>query len=257
MSIAVIGLGNIGKRVLEEIRNKPGMGEAIGIDVDRSEVKSLNHTGAREKLDSPKDAYIICVYTTEQVFDALKSLEYKNKPLILVESTIIPGSETEMADFVLSNGGYFVLCPQRFFAGDDEHGIFNQKRLIAGASEESLNKGMEFYARFMRKDMLIPTDLKHASLSKVVENAYRFSEIALAEELRTICESNGYDFNELRRCANTKWNMNIKEAREGVGGKCLPKDMEIFNHRFGDNRMFKEAFATDKRYRDRYEGRKD
>jgi UDP-N-acetyl-D-mannosaminuronic acid dehydrogenase len=33
---------------------------------------------------------------------------------------------------------------------------------------------------------------------------------------------------ELRDALNTKWNVEILEPREGIGGHCLPKDTKMF-----------------------------
>jgi UDP-N-acetyl-D-mannosaminuronic acid dehydrogenase len=32
----------------------------------------------------------------------------------------------------------------------------------------------------------------------------------------------------LRNAINTKWNIKVLEAREGIGGHCLPKDSQMF-----------------------------
>src|SRR2546427_3687292 len=40
-----------------------------------------------------------------------------------------------------------------------------------------------------------------------------------------ICDENRLDFEELRRGMNTKWNVEVLEARDGIGGTCLPKDV--------------------------------
>ncbi|HEY7079275.1 MAG TPA: hypothetical protein VH500_06215, partial [Nitrososphaeraceae archaeon] len=36
------------------------------------------------------------------------------------------------------------------------------------------------------------------------------------------------NFAELRDALNTKWNVNILEPRDGIGGHCLPKDTKMF-----------------------------
>ena len=36
------------------------------------------------------------------------------------------------------------------------------------------------------------------------------------------------NFGELRNALNTKWNVNVLEARDGIGGHCLPKDAKMF-----------------------------
>ncbi len=250
MSIVVIGLGIVGSRVLKEIYTKTrGKEDVAGIDIDKKKVRKLRKFGAIDRLDKAYDTYIICVYTTEQVFNLLKTLDYSKKPLVSVESTIVPGSEKEMAEYVLKNNGFFVISPHRFRSCDPDSNIFELTRLIAGANEQSLRKGLDFYKKFMEEKKLIPTSIEYATLSKIVENAHRFVEIAIAEEIKILCDSKGYDFNELRRCANTKWNIDIKEAKDGIGGNCLPKDMGIFNELFPKNFLFKSAVNIDNLYK--------
>jgi UDP-N-acetyl-D-mannosaminuronic acid dehydrogenase len=67
-----------------------------------------------------------------------------------------------------------------------------------------------------------------AELTKIVENAHRYLQIAFAEELYLYCKSNSISFSELRESLNTKWNVEILEPRDGIGGHCLPKDTKMF-----------------------------
>lgn len=53
-------------------------------------------------------------------------------------------------------------------------------------------------------------------------------EIAFAEELKMVCHDQMLNFDELRAAVNTKWNESILEAREGIGGHCLPKDTQMY-----------------------------
>ena len=74
------------------------------------------------------------------------------------------------------------------------------------------------------------TEIEIAEITKVVENAHRYLQIAFAEELYLYCQANNINFPELRDALNTKWNVNILEPREGIGGHCLPKDTKMFLH---------------------------
>ena len=91
-----------------------------------------------------------------------------------------------------------------------------------------------------------------AELTKVVENSYRFMEIAFAEELKMVCDNSSIDFNELRNAINTKWNVKIFEAKDGIGGHCLPKDSQMFLE-FSKNvlvtSLIGAAKMVDKQYR--------
>jgi UDP-N-acetyl-D-mannosaminuronate dehydrogenase len=72
------------------------------------------------------------------------------------------------------------------------------------------------------------SSIEVAELTKIIENAHRYLQIAFAEELYLYCKSNGISFTELRDSLNTKWNVNILEPRDGIGGHCLPKDTKMF-----------------------------
>ena len=72
------------------------------------------------------------------------------------------------------------------------------------------------------------SSIEVAELTKIIENAHRYLQIAFAEELYLYCTVNGISFTELRDSLNTKWNVEILEPRDGIGGHCLPKDTKMF-----------------------------
>ena len=71
-------------------------------------------------------------------------------------------------------------------------------------------------------------EIEIAELTKIIENAHRYLQIAFAEDLYLYCQKNNINFAELRDSLNTKWNVNVLEPREGIGGHCLPKDTKMF-----------------------------
>src|SRR5216684_3639442 len=72
------------------------------------------------------------------------------------------------------------------------------------------------------------SEVEIAETTKVAENAHRYLQIAFAEELFLYCQANDINFPELREALNTKWNVDLLEPREGIGGHCLPKDTKMF-----------------------------
>jgi nucleotide sugar dehydrogenase len=201
------------------------------------------------------DVYLICVSThsPRDIFspdiDGLLSViekisdEAKNGALLSIESTIPKGTSKKVFE-ALNHRLHVVHAPHRWYAAEEkEHGI-NQPRIIGGVCECCLNVGMQFYgdAKVYRSSQ-IPNDnnikslgipmhsvreIEVAELAKVVENAHRYLQIAFAEELYLYCRANNVNFLELRDAVNTKWNVDILEPREGVGGHCLPKDTKMF-----------------------------
>jgi UDP-N-acetyl-D-mannosaminuronate dehydrogenase len=90
-----------------------------------------------------------------------------------------------------------------------------------------------------------------AELTKIIENAHRYLQIAFAEELYLYCKSNGISFPELRESLNTKWNVDVLEPRDGIGGHCLPKDTKMFINSSNTikSKILQAAMEIDEDYR--------
>jgi UDP-N-acetyl-D-mannosaminuronic acid dehydrogenase len=71
------------------------------------------------------------------------------------------------------------------------------------------------------------TEIENAEITKAVENAHRYLQIAFADDLYLYCQANNIDFSQFRDALNTKWNVNNLEPRDGIGGHCLPKDTKM------------------------------
>jgi UDP-N-acetyl-D-mannosaminuronic acid dehydrogenase len=99
-------------------------------------------------------------------------------------------------------------------------------------------------------------EVEIAELTKIVENAHRYLQIAFAEDLYLYCQSNNINFAELRDSLNTKWNVNVLEPREGIGGHCLPKDTKMFlnSSKSMKSKIIEAAIQVDSEYR-KYTGK--
>lgn len=239
--INVIGLGEIGLSTFNEI-DKIITSGLYGTDINIDTIKKLHFTNVGTNIKK-SSIYIICVYSSAQVFEVLQKIDKSNHPLIVIESTIEPGTYQKLK----SNDFDLVVFPHRYNPGDKQHHIFNLSRVIGGETN-SVNRAKKFYSRFMDIKLLHTTTGEIAELSKVVENAYRFIEIAIAEELKMLCDEKNINFESLRVSCNTKWNISIMEARTGIEGRCLPKDMELLNGYFTNNILFKVAAKIDRKY---------
>jgi UDP-N-acetyl-D-mannosaminuronic acid dehydrogenase len=95
------------------------------------------------------------------------------------------------------------------------------------------------------------SDIEIAEISKIAENAHRYLQIAFAEDLYLYCKTNNLNFPELREAINTKWNVNILEPRDGIGGHCLPKDTRMFlqSSKSIKSRILTAALEVDQDYR--------
>ena len=94
-------------------------------------------------------------------------------------------------------------------------------------------------------------EIEIAELTKIIENAHRYLQIAFAEDLYLYCQANNINFAELRDSLNTKWNVNVLEPREGIGGHCLPKDTKMFlnSSKSIKSKILEAAIEVDLEYR--------
>jgi len=96
------------------------------------------------------------------------------------------------------------------------------------------------------------SSIEVAELTKIIENAHRYLQIAFAEELYLYCTANSISFTELRDSLNTKWNVEILEPRDGIGGHCLPKDTKMFVNSSNTikSKILQAAMAIDEDYKE-------
>jgi UDP-N-acetyl-D-mannosaminuronic acid dehydrogenase len=211
----------------------------------------------------------------------------KNEALVSIESTIPKGISKRVFE-MLSHRLHVVHAPHRWYALEEKvHGI-NQLRVIGGVCDCCLKAGMQFYdgrdphpsysdtSSLLsslspysssspqypnNKSLGIPmhpvSEIEIAEITKVVENADRYLQIAFAEELYLYCQANNINFPELRDAVNTKWNVKILEPREGIGGHCLPKDTKMFlqSSKSIRSKMLTTAMEVDEHYRRSRRGR--
>jgi len=219
------------------------------------------------------------------------SREAKTGALVSIESTIPKGTSKKVFER-LDHRLHVVHAPHRWYALEEEkHGV-NQLRILGGVSNCCLQHGLNFYdGRATRIDSIssssssvsnsnsnnaiieaVPNQepvsqhsmhslsipmhavsaVETAELTKIIENAHRYLQIAFAEELYLYCNSNNINFSELRNSLNTKWNVEVLEPRDGIGGHCLPKDTKMFINSSNTikSKILQAAMEIDEDYRE-------
>jgi nucleotide sugar dehydrogenase len=253
--VCVIGLGTVGYPTACYIKNH-GF-SVYGYDKDRRKTMRNNPFKAFSEWSKVPDCgiYVVCVSTgwkngkpdMSSVFDVCHKISMKGKKtLVCIESTVPVGTCHKLAE--LFDDVSLVYVPHRYWSEDPKrHGV-RQKRVIGALDKDSLAKAMEFYGA-LQIPLYPLSSLEVAEMVKINENAYRFVQIAFAEALKLLCDRNHIPFDEVRRGANTKWNVTIMEAREGIKGKCLPKDTRYLRY-LGKSPLLNGAIEADKQYTD-------
>ena len=214
------------------------------------------------------------------IADKISREAKKDGALVSIESTIPKGTSKKIFE-MLNHRLHVAHAPHRWYALEEkEHGV-NQLRVIGGVSDCCLRVGMRFYSggdsreveeqdssssssssssslsqsclltRNLGISMHPVSSVETAEITKITENAHRYLQIAFAEDLYLYCQENSIDFVELRNALNTKWNVNILEPREGIGGHCLPKDTRMFlqSSKSVESKILNAAIEVDQDYK--------
>ena len=136
------------------------------------------------------------------------------------------------------NKNKFILEVQQTF--NEANSLSNNNQLESQA-----------YIQNLEIPMHSVSSIEVAELTKIIENSHRYLQIAFAEELYIYCQANNILFSELRDALNTKWNVEILEPRDGIGGHCLPKDTKMFlTSSKMRSKILQSAMEVDTLYRD-------
>ncbi|MDH7563256.1 MAG: hypothetical protein QHH24_00010 [Candidatus Bathyarchaeota archaeon] len=237
--------------------------KVFGYDINEDAVGRAKKLGIEATTDWRKipfsQVYIICVYAglkndspdfssiyevCRKIVEKKRETSTSEKCLISIESKIIPGLCRKLYEEIFKRHVYLVHVPHRFWGGDPvRHGV-RQSRVIGAVDDASLRKGWAFYNDLLRIPLHKVSSIEVAEMSKISEQAFRYIQIAFAEELKMVCNELGMNFDELRIACNTKWNIEIPEARDGIGGHCLPKDSRYFTSLTGLARLVQSAMQV-------------
>jgi len=285
--VLVIGLGQLGLPVAKYVKQR-GF-ETFGYDMNSERMKQAEKNFGIKSIEQfdDIDVFILCVSThdpddeytpyVDGLFELARKIskEAKNGSLVSIESTVPKGTSKKIFE-ILNHRLHVAHVPHRWYALEEEiHGV-NQVRVIGGVSDCCLKTALQFYDRnnvalefnditnkedtsgdsqTTAVDLGIPmhpvSEIEIAELTKIIENADRYLQIAFSEDLYLYCQANNVNFGELRDSLNTKWNVKILEPRDGVGGHCLPKDTKMFlqSSKSIKSKILMSAMEVDKEYR--------
>lgn len=158
--------------------------------------------------------------------------------LIILESTSPPGTTLRLArsigdlrpdlDMALNDGHrssavHFAHCPERVLPGRIMTEMIENDRIVGGLSASSTQKAAALYRTFCKGEVL-STTAETAETAKLVENAYRDVNIALANEISQVADVLKIDVWEVIELANRHPRVNILRPGPGVGGHCIAVD---------------------------------
>jgi len=249
--LATKGFSVTGVDVSQKVIDTINKGEIHIVEPDldilvKSAVHSGNLTASLEPVEA--DVFIIAVPTPfkdggpDHISGKKPDLSYieaatkkispfiKSGNLVILESTSPVGTTDEVVAEILKQDGhavgenvYVAHCPERVLPGRILIELVENDRVVGGINEDSTAVTVEFYERFVRGAVL-PTTAKTAEMVKLTENSSRDVQIAFANELSMVCETETINTWEVIELANRHPRVNILQPGPGVGGHCIAVD---------------------------------
>lgn len=261
--IGVIGLGYVGLPLLLLATYKGY--SVLGIDLDKEKIASLENgksyspditdnelqtifakglikVSTDYSLLPSCDVIVVCVPTplssdrkpdyshlvraVNEIADRLRQGQ-----LIIVESTVAPGTTDTMVRPHLQSGGlkagtdfFLSYSPERIDPGNKEFKLNTIPKLVAGFTPTCQLLARKFYDSLGLATVPVRT-LATAEMAKLLENTYRDVNIALVNEMAQACHATSINIWEVINAAATKpFGFQAFYPGPGVGGHCVPVD---------------------------------
>jgi UDP-N-acetyl-D-glucosamine dehydrogenase len=213
-------------------------------------INSGNYLASSELVDvNRSDIVVVCLPTPlfESKIPNLKILENavieiaKNlKPgtLVIIESTIQPGTTRNLIlPLLIKNSTIgmeefdLAFSPERIDPKNSSWNLENTPKLVAGLTERSSQRAMEFYSSFV-KNVHLCESVEIAETAKLLENSFRLINISFVNELAMFCERIEIDVRSVISAASTKpYGFMAFYPGIGVGGHCIPVDPIYLSHK--------------------------
>jgi len=161
---------------------------------------------------------------TESILPHLKAGD-----LFIIESTSPVGTTEHIYSLISKKRSeligkiHMAYCPERVLPGNVIYELKHNDRVIGGMDEAATEKAAAFYGLFVA-GQLHRTNSRTAEMCKLVENSYRDTNIAFANELSMICDEAKINVWELIHLANRHPRVKILQPGPGVGGHCIAVD---------------------------------
>ena len=147
------------------------------------------------------------------------------RQLVILRSTIFPGVTRIVEDTLKSGLGAanLAFCPERIVQGKGIEEIFNLPQLVSGVNKKAEDAAAALFAAIAPK--IIRISPEEAELAKLMTNAWRYLEFAIANQFYMMVEKQGLDFYRILEAMKEDYPRAKHFARAGLAaGPCLFKD---------------------------------
>ena len=159
--------------------------------------------------------------------------------LIILESTVYPGATQEMFlplieerledHLVIGENVFLAFSPERIDPGRSDWNLRTTPKVIGGITSRCTDLAVELYGATL--NTVVPvSSTGTAEMVKLLENTFRATNIALANELAIMCDLLNIDVWEVIDAASTKpFGFMPFYPGPGIGGHCIPIDPQYLS----------------------------
>jgi len=236
MKIGIIGNGFVGSAIMH--------GFILHVDdimiYDKDPKRS---THSMKDLVSNADVIFVCVPTpmfesgecdlsiVESVTEELSQYSSINKKVVVIKSTVVPGTTEGLANKYPEMK--FVFNPEFLTERKARLDFINTSRIVLGSNNPLANDTVEkLYRLRFPYTPVIKTDFGTAQLIKYMCNCFFATKVSFMNEMYQVCEAINGDWSAALegfitdgRIGNSHIDVPGHDGDFGFGGKCFPKDL--------------------------------
>ena len=171
-----------------------------------------------------------------QVFENIARVNERRDNVILLRSTVVPGTTQKIQDKFPSLN--VVFNPEFLTERSAKFDFINQARFILGGGNIYTHKVAELFKwRFGESTPVIETNYETAEIIKYMNNCYLATKVSFLNEMYQIAEKAGVDWDVAvegfvrdGRVGHSHMNVPGPDGKFGFGGSCFPKDIQAMIH---------------------------
>tara|TARA_B100001057_G_scaffold445676_1_gene483549 strand:- start:1526 stop:2395 length:870 start_codon:yes stop_codon:yes gene_type:complete len=260
-SIGIIGKGFVGSAVKHGFTCDKNFKAKIKIyDKDSSlRTHSLNDTVNKSSIvfiSIPTPANLNGSINLKIIDELLNDINlcYNGKSILLLRSTLVPGSSKKFAKKYPKLK--IVFNPEFLTERNANHDFINQSRVILGGEKELTQIVAKLYKeRFGNSLPIVETNFETAEMIKYMNNCFLATKVSFMNEMKIISDKTDVNweqavkaFNLDPRMGNSHFNVPGHDGKIGFGGSCLPKDIQALIYFAStlkiDSRVLKAVWET-------------
>jgi len=220
------------------------IGDIINSDLKEVVDNGLLRATADFSFVKDIDTVCICVPTPLDIYQQPDLSYVKNSTeniakylhpgmLIVLESTTYPGTTEELVKPILEKESslkcgqdfFLAFSPERIDPGNPWYKMRNTPKVVGGVTPDCTEVASYLYRSIIQGKVHPVSSPKVAEMEKIYENVFRYTNIALANEMSILCHKMGIDFWEVIEAAKTKpYGFMPFYPGPGIGGHCVPLD---------------------------------